>query len=111
VAAAASGSVEQVQKPVPKVFVDVRPDAQCVVYSARGWDPKTVQLRLSNDFPDFARVEALRPSGTEGTTFTISWVDRHWTLVMGILSYKPTGNAAPGTPGPGTPKVIDPPRE
>jgi hypothetical protein len=111
VAAAASGSVEQVEKLVPKVFVSVRPDAQRLVDSTRGWDPTTVQLRLSNnDFPEFARVEALKPGGTEGPQFTISWVDGHWTLVLGTSSYKPTGNAVPGPPGTGTPKVIDPPR-
>jgi hypothetical protein len=111
VAAAASGSVEQVEKLVPKVFVDVRPDAQRLVDSTQGWDPTTVQFRFSNDFPEFARVEALKPGSTEGPKFTISWVYGHWTLVMGTSSYKPSGNAVPGTPGTGTPKVIDPPKK
>ena len=109
VAAAASGSVEQVEKLVPKVFVNVRPDAQRLVDTVRGWDPTTVQLRLSNDFPEVSRVEAVKPGGTEGPKFTISWVDGYWTLAMGTSSYKPTGHAVPGTPGTGTPKIIDPP--
>jgi hypothetical protein len=104
VAAAASGSVERVEKLVPEVFVDVRPDAQQLVEVARGWDPATVQLRFSNDFPEIARVEALRPGGTAGLKFIISWGGGHWTLVMGTSSYVPTGNAVPGTPGSGTPK-------
>jgi hypothetical protein len=104
VATAASGSVERVEKLVPDVFVDVRPDAQQLVEFARGWDPATVQLRFSNDFPEIARVEALRPGATAGLKFTISWGGGHWTLVMGTSSYKPTGNAVLGTPGSWTPK-------
>ncbi|MFE4837578.1 hypothetical protein ACFRAU_23210 [Arthrobacter sp. NPDC056691] len=99
VAAAASGSVEQVEKLVPEVFVNVRPDSQRLVDTVRGWDPERVELRFSNDFPEFATVEAAKPGLTAGAEFTISWADGHWTLVMGTSSYKPSGNAEPGTPG------------
>lgn len=44
VAAAATGSAEQVEKLVPDVFVDVRPDAERLIGSARGWDAATVEL-------------------------------------------------------------------
>ncbi|MFP3463534.1 hypothetical protein R5O87_22070 [Arthrobacter globiformis] len=98
VAAAASGSVEQVEKLVPKVYVKVRPDAQRLVDSARAWDPETVQLRLSNDFPEIAQVEAIKPGRTTGIKYTISWNDGRWNLDMGVSSYRPTGNAVPGTP-------------
>lgn len=110
VAAAASGSAEQVEKLVPGIFVNVRPDAQRLVDFARGQDPATVELRVRSDAPGFAQIEALNPGATAGTKFTISWVDGHWTLVLGTSSYKPTGNAIPGTPGTGTPKVIGPSR-
>jgi hypothetical protein len=110
VAAAASGSVEQVEKLVPEVFVNVRPDAQRLINSARGWDPATVELRLSRDFPEYAQVEALKPGETTGIKYVISWSDGRWNLVIGTSSHQPTGNAVPGTPGTGTPKVIDPPK-
>lgn len=107
VTAAASGSVEEVEKLVPEVYVNVHPDAQLLVDSTRGWDPSTVELRVRSDFPELAQVEALRPGAPAGAKFTVAWGDGHWTLVMGTSSYKPTGNAVPGTPGTGTPKVID----
>jgi hypothetical protein len=110
VAAAASGSVEQVEKLVPKVYVNVRPEAQRLVDSARGWEPSTVQLRLSKDFPEYAQVEAIKQGGTSGIKYVISWSDGRWNLVMGTSAYSPTGNAVPGTPGTGSPKVVDPPK-
>jgi hypothetical protein len=111
VAAAASGSVERVEMLVPKVYSNVRPDAQRLVDSTRGWDPATVELKVRSDFPELAQVQALIPGAPTGTKFTVAWgADGHWALVLGTSSYKPTGNAAPGTPGIGTPKVIDPSR-
>jgi hypothetical protein len=110
VAAAATGSVEQVEKLVPEVFVNVRPEAERLVHSARGWDPATVELKFSRDFPEFAQVEALQPGATAGIKYEISWGAGHWNLVMGTSSYNPTGNAIPGNPGTGTPKVLDPPK-
>jgi hypothetical protein len=108
VAAAASGSVEQVEKLVPKIYVNVRPDAQRLVDAAQGWDAATVRLSMSKDFPELAQVEASKPGETTVIGYTISWGEGRWNLVMGESSYKPTGNAIPGTPDVGTPKVTDP---
>lgn len=79
-------------------------DARRLVDSARGWDPATVELRLGRDFPEVAQVEAMKPGGTTGVKYVISWGEGHWNLVMGTSSYRPARNAVPGTPGAGTPK-------
>jgi hypothetical protein len=98
-AAAASGSVEQVEKLAPDDFINIRPDAQRLVDEVRGWDPASVTLRLSNDFPEIANVQALKPGGTVPVRYGISWGDGRWTLGIGTPRHPPTGGAKPGTPG------------
>jgi hypothetical protein len=99
VSAAASGSVEQVEKMAPDDSVNVRLGAQQLVDSFRGWAPASVKLLLSNDFPEYAQVQALNEAGTAGTRYTISWQSGRWTLVIGTPNHPPTDGAKRGTPG------------
>lgn len=96
-AAATSGSVEQVEGLAGDGPVNVRPQAQQLVDSARGWAPGSWKLGLSNDFPEVANVEASR-DGRPGTVrYTISWSRDHWTLAIGQPRNPPTGGAGLGT--------------
>ncbi|MDQ1057681.1 hypothetical protein QFZ23_001582 [Arthrobacter globiformis] len=99
VAAAASGSVEQVEKMAPDGFVNVHPDAQHLVNSLRDWDIASVDLRLTNEFPEYAQVQALKETGTTGINYTISWQSGRWTLGIGTPENSPTGGAKPGIAG------------
>jgi hypothetical protein len=99
VTAAASGSVEQVEKMAPDNSVNVRPGAQQLVNSFRGWSPASVELRLSNDFPEYAEVRALKEVGTAEIKYTISWQSGRWTLGIGTPNHPPTGGAKPGIVG------------
>lgn len=96
-AAATSGSVEQVENLAGDGPVNVRPQAQQLVDSTRGWAPGSWQLQLSNDFPEVANVEASR-DGQPGTArYTISWSREHWKLAIGQPRNPPTGGAGLGT--------------
>ncbi|RAM37219.1 hypothetical protein DBZ45_11300 [Arthrobacter globiformis] len=97
--AAASGSVEQVEKLASDDSVNVRPGAQKLVDSFRGWAPASVKLLLSNDFPEYVQVQALKEAGTAGIKYAISWQSGRWTLVIGTPNHPPTDGAKPGIPG------------
>jgi hypothetical protein len=53
-----------VERLAPDDFVNVRPDAQKLVDSMGAWDPASVDVTISNDFPEIAHVQALAPGGT-----------------------------------------------
>ncbi|MET4094822.1 hypothetical protein [Arthrobacter sp. UYCu712] len=96
-AAATSGSVEQVESLAGVGPVNVRPQAQQLVDSTRGWAPGSWQLQLSNDFPEVANIDASR-DGQPGTVrYTISWSQERWLLAIGQPRNPPTGGAGPGT--------------
>jgi hypothetical protein len=99
VAAAAAGSVEQLEKLAPDDFINVRPGAQHLVDAVRGQDPASVGLGLSNDFPETADVQVLLPGGTIAVRFGISWGYGRWTLGIGSPRNPPSGGAKPGIPG------------
>ena len=108
---AASGSVESVEKLVPEDRIDIRPGAQQLVDSARGWDPASWTMQLSNDVPE-AAVVTVAPEGKSATVkYEISWNNDKWGLILGTSkNHPPTGGAVPGPPGTGTSKVIEPPK-
>lgn len=98
-ATAASGSVEQVERLAPDDFVNVRSDAQRLVDSMGAWDPASLVVMISNDFPEVAHVQALAPGGTAKVEYLISWSHERWALVIGTSSHPPTGGAKPGIVG------------
>lgn len=100
-AAALSGTVEEVEKLVPEDRVNVRPEAQQLVDSFRGWAPGSWQIGLSNDFPEVASVEASQKGQAATVDYTISWSNGRWGLVIGTSKNRPTGGAGPG-PGNGS---------
>lgn len=100
-AAAISGSVEEVEKLVPEDRVNVRPEAQQLVDSTRGWAPGSWQIGLSNDFPEVASVEASRKGHAATVDYMISWSNERWGLVIGTSKNRPTGGAGLG-PGNGS---------
>lgn len=96
-AAAASGAVEEVERLAGDGPINVRPEAQQLVDSTRGWAPGSWQLQLSTDFPQVANVRATR-DGQPGTVrYTIAWSQAHWLLVIGQPRNPPTGGAGLGT--------------
>lgn len=103
--AAASGSVERVEALVDPGLGNVRPEAQQLVDSARGWAPGSWQLGLSNDFPAVANVTASRDGQAPTVRYVISWSNERWTLVMGEPKNRPSGGAKPIGPG-SDPKVL-----
>ena len=96
-AAATSGSVEQVESLVIDDRLNVRPEAQQLVDSTRGWAPGSWQVRLSNDFPEVANVNALRNGEPPTVRYQISWSHERWGLVMGEPKNPPSGGAGLGT--------------
>jgi hypothetical protein len=106
--AAASGSVEQVEKLVPDDRIDVRPGAQELVDSARGWDPASWKVGLRDYVPEYAFVTVMQEGKAATIKYEISWSNERWGLILGTSRNRPSGGAQPGTPGTGTPKVIEP---
>lgn len=94
--AAASGSVEQVEKLVMEDRISVRPEAERLVQFAQGWNPGSGKIGLSNDFPEIAVVSVLMPGHEPGRTFTITWSKERWALVMGGPAHPPAGVASGG---------------
>jgi hypothetical protein len=108
-AAAVSGSVERVESLVDPVFTNVRPEAQQLVDSARGWTPGSWQLGISNDFPAVASATASRDGTAAIVRYSISWRDERWSLVLGESKNLPGGATSPGAKafGPGSaPKIL-----
>ena len=99
VAAATSGSVEQVERLAPDDFVNVRSEAQRLVDAMNAWDPASVDVRISNDFAEVAHVQALVPGGTAHVEYVISWSHERWALLIGTSSHLATGGAKPGIAG------------
>jgi hypothetical protein len=104
---AASGSVEQVEKLAGDWRIDVRPEAQRLVDFAKDWDQTTGEVKLSNDFPEVANVDATKKGSSATIRYRIVWSHERWYLVLGAPRNPPTGGAKTG-PGTGTPKVIEP---
>jgi hypothetical protein len=92
--------VEQVESLVIDDRLNIRPEAQQLVESTRGWAPGSWQLRLSNDFPEVANVDATRNGEPSAVRYQISWSRGRWGLVMGEPKDPPSGGAGLGT-GPG----------
>jgi hypothetical protein len=93
--------VEQVESLVIDDRLNIRPEAQQLVESTRGWAPGSWQLRLSNDFPEVANVDATRNGEPSAVRYQISWSRGRWGLVMGEPKDPPSGGAGLGT-GPGS---------
>ena len=107
--AAASGSVEQVEKLVPEDRIDVRAGAQQLVDQAHGWNPAAWRVGIRDDVPEYAIVHVAQPGKPSTIRYDISWTDDHWGLVLGTSKNRPTtGFATPGPIGTGTPKIVDP---
>jgi hypothetical protein len=104
-AAATSGSVEQVERLATDDRLNIRPEAQQLVESTRGWAPGSWQLRLSNDFPEVAQVEASRNGQPFAVRYQISWSHGRWGLVIGEPKDPPTGGAGLGTGSGSNPKL------
>lgn len=109
-AAAASGSVERVEELVDPVFGNVRPEAQQLVDSTRGWAPGSWQLGISNDFPEIANVTVRQAGQDADVRYAISWSEDRWTLVMGESKGQPSSGASAGAKpfGPGSEPKIQP---
>ena len=58
-----------------------------------------VDVRISNDFPEVAHVQALVPGGTAHVGYVISWSRERWALLIGTASHPVTGGAKPGIAG------------
>jgi hypothetical protein len=99
-AAATSGSVEQVESLVSPDRINVRPEAQQLLEATRGWAPGSWELRLSNDFPEFANVEVSRKGQGSAIRYAISWTQERWALVIGQPKNPPSTGAGLG-PGAG----------
>jgi len=106
--AAASGSVEELEKLVPTDRYDVRSGAQQLVDSARAWDPSSWHIGLSNYVPEDAIVTVTETGKAATITYEISWSNERWGLILGTSRNRPSGGATPGDIGTGTPKVIEP---
>jgi hypothetical protein len=106
---AASGSVEQVEKLAGDGQINVRPDAQRLVDFADGWNADPGEVKLGNDFPEVANVDATKEDLTATIRYRIYWSHGRWELGLGDPSNPPTGGAGLG-PGSGTPKNIEPSR-
>jgi hypothetical protein len=105
-AAATSGSVEQVEKLVPDDRRNVGPEAQQLVESTRGWAADSWQLLLSNDFPAVATVEASRSGLSPTVRYQISWSQGRWVLILGEPKNPPPGGAGLGTGTDPNPKIL-----
>lgn len=103
--AATSGLVEQVESLAIDDRLNVRPEAQQLVDSTRGWAPGSWQVRLSNDFPEVANVDASRNGEPPTVRYQISWSHERWGLVMGEPKNPPPGGAGLGTGSGSSPKV------
>ena len=96
-AAATSGSVEQVESLVIHDRINVRPEAQQLLDSTRGWAPGSWELLLSNDFPKVANVQVYRNGQESGVRYGISWSGERWALIMGQPKNPPSGGAGLGS--------------
>lgn len=104
-AAATSGSVEQVESLVSPDRINVRPEAQQLLEATRGWAPGSWELRLSNDFPEVANVEVSRRGQASAVTYAISWTRERWALVMGQPKNPPSTGAGLGSGNGANPKT------
>lgn len=96
-AAATSGSVEQVERLVIPDRINVRPEAQQLLDATHGWAPESWELRLDNDFPAVANVEVLRNGEPSAVRYALSWSQERWALVMGEPRNPPSRGAGLGT--------------
>jgi hypothetical protein len=104
--AAASGSVEQVEKLVPQDRMDVRDGAQKLVDEANGWDPAAWKVGIHNFVPEYAIVNVAQEGKPSTIRYDISWTDDHWGLILGTSKNRPTtGFATPGPTDTSTPKT------
>ena len=109
ITAAASGSVERVEALINPARTNVRPEAQQLVDSARGSDPGSWRLDISNDFPGTANVTARRTEQDAAVRYTISWSEDRWTLGVGESTGHSSGVASLHAKafGPGSdPKIL-----
>lgn len=105
---AASGSVEQVEKLAGEGQIDTRPQAQRLVDFATGWDAAPGEIKISHEFPEIVDVVATKTDSSATLRYGYVWAHGRWELGLGPQRNPPTGGAVPGTPGSGTPKVIEP---
>jgi hypothetical protein len=105
---AASGSVEEVEKLAGEGQIDTRTRAQHLVDFAKGWDASPGEIKISHEWPEIVDVVATKKDSSESIQFGYAWAHGRWGLGLGPQRNPPTGGAVPGTPGTGTPKIIEP---
>lgn len=97
---AASGSADQLEKMVEQDQAAFTPEAQRLVDFAKGWDEAPGDIKMSNDFPEVANVDATKKNSTETIRYRIGWSRERWTLMKGVVLNPSTngGGAATGVP-------------
>lgn len=107
--AAASGSVERVEKLVPQDRIGTRDGAQKLIDQAHGWSPATWKVGIRDDVPEYAIVHVAQEGKPSTIRYDIAWTEDRWGLVLGTSKNRPTtGFAIPGPLDTSTPKDLGP---